>query len=141
MISSYLRICIIFSLLLFEDVVDGFVLSNNCYRHSIPTGTNEEVTVDSRRWRPLKDQKRQQHGRRHFDNNPIFILRSNQRKRWEDEIEEGALRRMRNTNNSVTSKGDSTSGFGEIAAGAVLGGLLGGPFGKYENDFLLLFNS
>lgn len=52
-----------------------------------------------------------------------FIVLNNQR-RWDDEIEQNSLRRAQRETNS------GGSGIGETASGAVLGGLLGGPFGK-----------
>lgn len=59
-----------------------------------------------------------------------FVL--SERKRWDDEIEENSLRRAQSNTNS------GGSGIGEAAAGAVLGGLLGGPFGTYGSSCLQL---
>jgi hypothetical protein len=59
-----------------------------------------------------------------------FVL--SDRKRWDDEIEENSLRRAQSNTNS------GGSGIGEAAAGAVLGGLLGGPFGTSGSSWLQL---
>ena len=101
--------------------VNGFVLHDGRWNLSRPSNNKQSISNNQLQSSSCSKYK--------YNNIGGTLIILNNRRKWDDEIEENSLRRAQSNRSS-----GGGSGIGETAAGAVLGGLLLGPFGRYSNN-------